>query len=342
MNKLQTVLLIVIIITTSFLLIQNLQTKQKEVPKSTITITTQALSSEEYKNTKNELIEHMKQKNPRVALETLREKMKSNQAITRSCHDLVHEIGHAAYEKYDDFGQAMQYQDELCNSGYLHGIIENHFSKSNDIFTTMNTVCNQYSPKSFIGWECLHGVGHGLMYFTENNLPKSISFCEEYADIFSRQTCINGVFMENFNVDQKLHVSKYLDANNPMSPCTQQKPKYKTDCYLYAPTYFLSLHKNEYLDALQWCKTAEDEFQLTCATGVGSQAIKENIANPKFVESLCMQGSRDATNACIAGMVGLYINHFGGLNEAKMLCTKLEKTNQKICEQTIVSQQTLF
>lgn len=38
----------------------------------------------------------------------------------------------------------MKYQDEVCNSGYLHGIIEARFSRSDDVFADMKTMCDPY------------------------------------------------------------------------------------------------------------------------------------------------------------------------------------------------------
>ncbi len=343
MSKFKIILLVFIILAISSLSIIGVEAFKKETPQQVTSVTSQELSLNEYTKIRDELITTLSKQDPRVALRTLREKAKEENAVARSCHGLVHELGHAAYEKYEDFGQAMQYQDDMCNSGYLHGIIESHFTKSQDIFATMQTVCSDYSPTQFIGWECYHGVGHGLMYYTTNDLPKSLTYCESYDEISKRMACVNGVFMENFNVDQKLHISKYVKAQEPFYPCTEQKYEYKADCYLYAPTYFLSLNKNKYVEALTLCKTAEKEFQLTCISGVGSQTIKENINNPTSVESICIQaGSLEEQNACITGMVGLYINHFGGLDEAKQLCNKLKKPNQLVCKQTITSYSVLF
>jgi hypothetical protein len=341
MSRIKIILLICFVLAISCMVIGIYQLFQKEEPKPPIVIASHELSSQEYQEIRDNLVHILEEKDPRFALTVLREKAGSNEAIARSCHDLVHEIGHEAYEKYSDFGKAMQYQDDMCNSGYLHGIIESHFKNSQDILATLNTVCQAYNAESFLGWECYHGVGHGLMYFTENDLPKSLSLCDTYSNHAAQKACINGVFMENFNVDQKLHVSKFVKADEPFYPCTEEKTAYK-DCYLYAPTYYLSLHKNKYTDAITICKTAEKEYQLICISGVGSQAIKEHINNPALVESVCMQGSSEETSACIAGMVGLYINHFGGVKEAKELCPKLEKSNQTTCEQTIASQEALF
>lgn len=302
--------------------------------------TKQTVSKETYQKIRDKLVTISNDKTPKQALSLIREKIKTDDVLARSCHAIVHEIGQNAYQKYNDFGEAMKYQDEVCNSGYLHGVIESHFRESTDIFTTMQTVCSQYKPTSFMGWECYHGVGHGLMYFTQNILPRSLSLCDTYQNDYARSACVNGVFMENFNTDQKLHPSRYLKSSDPFFPCAQQKTQYQADCYLYAPSYYLSLHKNDYKQAMRWCTGAKD-FQAACVNGVGTQMMKENINTPTFVESICMSDSTGA-KACIDGMVGLYINHFGRLDEAKELCTKLDAKNQPTCEQTLASREMLF
>ncbi len=290
------------------------------------------LSSEEYAKAKEEFLELMHTHDPKFALTELRERVKTDNALFRSCHALVHEIGHAAYEKYGDFAEAVRYQDEICNSGYLHGIIETHFSKSADVFTAMKTVCSPYPIGKYLSWECYHGVGHGVMYYTSNDLPKSLELCDRYESFFARTNCANGVFMENFNTDQKLHPSKFLKKSDPFYPCQEQASRHKDDCYLYAPTYYLSLHKNDYVGALKWCEGAElPSYQLICARGVGSQAIKENINTSKLVEEICMSHKSAQVGSCINGMVGLFINHYGSLEPARKLCEQLEPSNRQTC-----------
>lgn len=300
------------------------------------------LTQEEYLKVRESYKALLEKENPRVALNKLREEIKTNDGLSRSCHEIVHALGHEAYMKYSDFAKALEYQDEVCNSGYLHGIIESHFSTTNNIFDTINSVCSNYDAKKFIGWECYHGVGHGLMFYTSNDLNKSISLCESYKDSTKSSSCTNGVFMENFNTNQKIHPSDYLDKNNPFYPCNLQNEKYKSDCYTYAPTYYLSLNKNDYSKALDWCKGAEQGYDTICSFGVGSQIIKENINNPKLVEDICMHADKNLISSCISGMVNLYINHFGNLEPAESLCNKLEESNKLSCKNTVRSMQSLF
>ena len=70
----------------------------------------------------------------------------------------------------------------------------------------MKTMCDQYRSGSYMSWQCYHGIGHGLMFYTANDLPRSLKMCEGFDTDFSRSNCANGVFMENFNADQKLHI----------------------------------------------------------------------------------------------------------------------------------------
>ena len=300
------------------------------------------LFQEGYEKIRNDLIFIVRDQNPKAALAQLAEQMQMDNALLRSCHPLVHEIGHEAYERYRDFGEAMKYQDEVCNSGYLHGVIEAHFAGSADIFTAKETICTQYRPGSFFSWECYHGVGHGFMYYTANDLPQSLGWCDSYENEFARSSCINGVFMENFNTDQKFHPSQFLKGNDPFYPCAEQERRHKGDCYVYAPIYFLSLHKDQYVKALEWCEGAESAFRSTCVAGVGSQALKENIASPKFVESVCMAARREQIAPCINGVVKLYINYHGSLDPARELCEQLEISNRETCYHAVQTSERLF
>lgn len=300
------------------------------------------LSNEQYEDVKKEFLNLVDKKDPKEALADLRERTKVDNALLRSCHSISHEIGREAYKKYGSFGQAMKYQDEICNSGYFHGIIEAHFSKSKNIFADMRTVCDAYPIGKYLSWECFHGVGHGLMFYSYNDLSKSLELCETYSGSFAESVCADGVFMENFNTDEKLHKSEFVKENDPFYPCKEKSTKHKNSCYLYAPTYYLSINKNYYFDALAWCDGAESNYIDDCVKGVGSQALKNNIKTPKFVEEICMSGQRSKTMWCIEGMVGLSVNHYGSIDPALQMCEVLEEENKQTCFESVKSASRLF
>jgi hypothetical protein len=169
------------------------------------------------------------------------------------------------------------------------------------------------------------------MYYTANDLPRSLEMCDAFDSAFARTTCSNGIFMENFSADQKLHLSEYLKESDPLYPCPEQEKRHKENCYLYAPTYFLSLSREDYTGALEWCNGAEVPFRRACARGVGAQTMKENINNPKLVESACESGDPEQVEPCINGLASLYTSHYGSVESTRELCGQLEDSNQQAC-----------
>jgi hypothetical protein len=289
-------------------------------------------TAERYATVRDELLAVIDAQDPKIALAKVRALMKQDAVVARYCHQLVHEIGRHAYAKYGDFGKAIGYHDEVCNSGYLHGIIEGRFStRSEDPFDAMRTVCQPYPLRTFLGWQCYHGVGHGLMFYTANDLPRALAICDSYQRASAREACWNGVFMENFNTEQKRHPSRFLRAADPSYPCQEQVARHKEHCYRYAPTYFLALHDHDYLAALHWCLTIERDFREVCAKGVGGEMMKEHISAPKRVEGACASGPAALATSCIQGMIDLYVAHHGAVEPAALLCDELEPSNWTAC-----------
>jgi hypothetical protein len=288
------------------------------------------------------LIALVRDENPRVALDRLWDEAEADPALLDSCHPLVHEIGRAAYEKYKDFGEAMKYQDEGCEAGYFHGVIESRLSKSTDVFADMKTMCDPYPQGSSVSAQCYHGVGHGVMFYTANDLPRSLEMCDAFGTASKRSSCANGVFMENFNADQKLHLSKFLREDDPFYPCMEQAERHKYHCYRYAANYWLSLNENNYVGALEWCEGAEAGFRSRCAHGVGAQMTRRHMSDPVLVESTCAKGNPGQIAPCIEGMVAMHISHHHSVESARTLCEQLQSSNQPACYAKVESLSGLF
>ena len=133
-----------------------------------------------------------------------------------------------------------------------------------------------------------------------------------------------------------------MKEGEPLYPCAQQKTRHKADCYLYAPTHYLNQNAGDYAGALEVCEAAEPLFQATCSGGVGSQAMKENLDEPKLVESVCEKGGSGQTEPCVKGMASLYANHHGSLKPARELCGRLEGPNREACLDTVGAMAPMF
>jgi hypothetical protein len=255
----------------------------------------------------------------------------------------MHHLGHEAYDFLGNFNEAMAVSDEICNSGFVHGLIEAQFTRTKDVDLALKTTCPDSGLQNFRQWQCYHGVGHGIMYFTGKNLSESLKYCEKIPSKFASDSCIGGTFMEYFIVVS--HTGQYTaDASaKDISECSTQMDRHKGYCYLYAPTAFLELNPNKYLESASVCEQAESRFISGCIAGVGSQAIKENITNPSFVAQICKQlKKQNYTVKCIEGATGLYINHHGSLEPAVNLCKNAFKEFTNVCEGVITKSSSLF
>jgi len=270
---------------------------------------------------------------PKAALLDLRRRMTESDALAAACHPVVHALGREAYTRYGNLAEALGFADGVCNWGYLHGVLEGYFADTADPSNAMQSACAGYAVESLLGFECYHGVGHGLMLLTASDLRRSLDFCDAYAEKVARSSCHNGVFMEYFDAGRRPFAATSADAL--FAPCRDQKRKYKTDCYLYAPLHYLVVHEGDYAGALVWCTGAEPAYREICAAGVGSQAMKENVSAPRLVAARCSQGKGAYASACISGMVSLYINHHGSVEPAIALCATLDRDSRRVCDATV-------
>lgn len=289
---------------------------------------------------KKELFEIIDTEDPRSAFSRLALMMDKSSVVLKNCHGLVHELGHHSYQKYHDFGKAISYQDDICSSGYLHGVIEEYFENIPNVAEEMKVVCNKI-PSKYYG-KCHHAIGHGLMYYSDNDLYKSVRMCTAFPTRTSISQCLEGVYMENFLSDEAIHPSKFLNPDNPFFPCSEPQTIYKSICYFYSPMYFLKLHNDDYERAMRWCDSADPAFETICANGLGSRTMKQNIKDPKLVEKICMSGSSNLKDACIDGMVSYFLVEYGSKKKANELCNMLIDANKKNCLNSIKSHSDLI
>lgn len=292
------------------------------------------LTHEQIKETKAVLLARLENESPKASFAYLRKAINDDPSLARECHPLLHHLGHAAYEKYKDFNTTISYQDNLCNSGYTHGTIEAHFAASTDINETLKNTCTASKKLTFEQWQCFHGVGHGVMYYTNKDVKASIALCETLAQN-AQKSCVNGVFMERFIVISHSGESDEHAEHIDAALCKDQPASYKPDCYTYAPTAYLSLHPNDYRGAFTQCEAVETTYRSTCIYGVGGQAMKENVLDPSIARDTCAIAPVDTRKMCAQGAIGILINHHGDTEPVKPLCSSVFSNYKTTCEQKI-------
>ncbi|MFC1410137.1 hypothetical protein ACEZCY_12800 [Streptacidiphilus sp. N1-12] len=277
-------------------------------------------------------------KDPGVALADLERITRSSPYVDGFCHPVAHEIGHAALAKYQgNFAKAVSYRNDVCGSGFLHGVVEEKLSESPNPTTAVTTLCAPEQTAS-----CIHGIGHGAMFVSNLDVGGAEQLCDRFPQVYQEVACSEGVFMQLFEPDEtdpkalaKLPADKL--AAEPLYPCPEQPTGYQSACYFYAPSYFLqthdyTAHPGAFVQALAWCLKAPSRAgRADCTRGTGSRLMKYNIDRPAWTAAQCEKGSSGQLSDCVSGMVSYWnVNYHDGSAGSK-LCPQLSGDARQIC-----------
>ena len=144
---------------------------------------------------------------------------------SQACHRGVHTVGAAALARYrGNVARTFAEGKSSCGSGYYHGVLERSLvdlksRKPAVLAPVARTLCGDASSMTpWIAYQCLHGLGHGLMIATGLSLPTSLDVCSRLGRWWDRDACRGGVFMENLSSSYGVR-SRWLRDDDPVYPC---------------------------------------------------------------------------------------------------------------------------
>ena len=249
---------------------------------------------------------------PKPALERLQSMMTSDATVASDCHRIAHRMGSAALSRYKDkVAPAFIAGSPVCASGYYHGIIERAFlgQPTDRLAIVARQLCSdpKITERRFLAYQCIHGLGHGLMIYTGYDLPGSLRTCDELRSGFDRVSCSGGVFMENFNSSYGV-TSKYLRAKDPIYPCNSVAERHKLYCYLLVTANILRAVGGDMQKTADACRRSERAWVSTCfesfgrdVSGLAGKDAGRALANCRLAgrnERDCLYGAaREVVNA---------------------------------------------
>ena len=157
------------------------------------------------------------------------------------CHQSAHHLGRMTFAEY---GAAASISvEEVCRSGMRHGMMEQLFVNRGiaNLAEDVEVLCPS-EVNSFSRYQCLHGVGHGVMAWTAYEIEDALQLCDLLSDESSQRSCYTGIFMENVVSGLSAEVgqrSAYVDRNDPHYPCNILDERYVDDCYWYQTSQML-------------------------------------------------------------------------------------------------------
>ena len=237
--------------------------------------------------------------------------------LRRDCHPVVHSIGRETFRLKGNIHDSFLACDQTCHSGCYHGSVE-RFLRGDDIYAQTNThpsqaelkrkaasACDPNTPMR-LRFQCLHGLGHAVMFFSGYELKPSLEVCDALPDDWSQHSCYGGVFMEN--VSNATNEKKNFLATDYHYPCNQLNDKYRAECYMMQTSRMTEMGlSTERL--LAECAKAAD-YRIQCVQSIGRDLSNAaRLGQPRAVATECELAQGDNRLACVRGVIYALIDN---------------------------------
>lgn len=262
--------------------------------------------------------------------------------VRSNCHQIAHIIGRAAGKKYADVTKAYEDGDDFCSSGYYHGVLEAALTitDKDTILGKLNDICSGVKAEGIYKlkhYNCVHGLGHGLMQLHDNELFLSLNSCDTVIDNWERQSCLGGVFMENvMNEFNPGHETKYLKSDDLLYPCNAVDDYYKEPCYLIQTAHMLKATGQNFAKTFELCGSVATPYDATCYQSLGRDASGNTVSDLDATVNSCNLGSTTrARENCYIGAVKDFVWHYNNLDQGLVLCDRI--TTEPSVRETCIS-----
>jgi len=236
------------------------------------------------------------------------------------CHEVGHHLGMWLNAYVGDTQIALDLAKQQCGGSIFHGVVQNslQIQKFNNVSLDdidIQKICSKFKDDtSFINrWQCLHGLGHGLVDIYDYDTQAAVSRCDEFEPGLEQISCSKGVFMQNVVHWSETRGGGDFDENDLFYPCSASPSKYVPTCYHYHITYMAAKSggiKAQIPDAFDLCdKISPEEMIKYCYYGMGRQMEARTYYDWDRALFLCQQGDKkDLHTYCIEGMLMILVN----------------------------------
>src|SRR6266516_4343067 len=161
---------------------------------------------------------------PKAALALFSKRISTDKGVGFDCHRIAHSIGSASYAKFHgNVAKTFSLGSSICASGYYHGVLERAFvgvTSKAGLVSVARRLCLAVNirPRSYLDYQCQHGLGHGLMIESGYDLPLALTVCHKLANGWDVVACRSGAFMENISTRYGFR-SPWVKDDDPLYPC---------------------------------------------------------------------------------------------------------------------------
>jgi len=255
----------------------------------------------------------------------------------RDCHPVVHAIGRENFRLKGNLHEAFAACDQTCHSGCYHGSVE-RFLRGDSIYAAIDqhpslgelkqkaaSACDPNIALRF-RFQCLHGLGHALMFFSRYNLNQSLEICDALSDDWSRNSCYGGVFMEN--VASATPETRDLSATDYHYPCSKVSAQYKSECYGMQTSRMIEMGLTTE-QILKECDRAGD-FRSSCLISAGRDLSNDvRFGDGRAAAQKCELVAGASRTDCMRGVVYALIDNTWDGRYALPFCTAFNQQDDR-------------
>lgn len=262
------------------------------------------------------------------------------------CHNRAHEAGRMAYELFGPAAFALASHE--CQSGGFHGATEALFASRGtaNLAEDVAVLCSD-AVNPFIRHQCLHGIGHGIMAWSNYELHQSLELCDSVPVRLDQQSCYSGVYMENVvgGLSGVMgHTTEYLRPDDPVYPCDVVAERYQADCYHYQTSHMVRVLDYDLAAVARVCAGAPAGSVYHCFGSYGRDAATIAHNDPATSIGYCKHASAIEQNAaCTRGAAQNGFWEKPGAPRAVLYCALLDTdpashpASREVCYQTIIA-----
>lgn len=259
---------------------------------------------------------------PRAVLADLDGLQSTSAAYAAHCHDMAHVLGRHWIRIGRRVADGFHEGSNVCHSGFYHGMVERVIrgdaadtasgighASPDELRGVVATVCDPPtlgSESKNFRFQCLHGLGHAVVFSLGYRLPLALELCDALPDAWSRRSCHGGAFMENITGVERER--RMLRAGDPHYPCTEVAEKYRDACYVMQTSWMIEMGLS--LDEVVAACREAGSHRLACFQSYGrdlSPRARQESAPPYAAR--CAALAPDERMPCVRGAVYALADH---------------------------------
>jgi hypothetical protein len=286
-----------------------------------------------------------------AALDSLESRAGRDSALHRDGHQMAHALGREAVATHAGDAAIIRECRPAFASGCYHGVVEASLKAAGRIeVAELERLCVtvEDSGGPGPGFECIHGLGHGILGARRYDLDAALRDCDALSTPRRAGSCHAGAFMEAISSGLEAtgmhgsnsHGSAHedhearalpIDAADPYSPCRAYADPYATSCWLFQGFVILQATGFDAGRALRVCDGAPDRRAARCYESVGHQLNGLFQRGDHWILDQCARGQRALAPHCAAGAaLALDAMDWSG-SRAVHLCAAAPRAWKEIC-----------